>query len=264
MAVEAPSEPLRQVFVSHAAADEDATVFASSVLKPALEAAGVNVFLDFTSLTLGIAWQQELLKAAAYSAVVVVLASPTYTRRFWCMQELDVALNGMDQPRSFKPTIIPVFLESPASLGHEKVEQFWAAQLPELPPERQAVVDAKRWAANIKQLPDLTGVRLLEAGVGKDWWWQAAHDVVKAALHHLPHASGALSGFDEQADILEERLARSGMTGLWLHGPGVCCVARTSSGQQLIAEMYQVSRRVLCAARMCGLGMKWFRSLLNC
>jgi len=44
---------LPQVFISYAGVDVDARVFAISVLKPALEAAGLKVFLDVMSLRPG-------------------------------------------------------------------------------------------------------------------------------------------------------------------------------------------------------------------
>ena len=50
----AAKQPLkRQVFISHTGKDEGAKNFAASILKPALEAAGLAVYMDFSNLQLG-------------------------------------------------------------------------------------------------------------------------------------------------------------------------------------------------------------------
>jgi hypothetical protein len=87
--------PLKaQVFISHTGQDADACTFAASILAPALEAAGLYVFIDHFGLQPGDAWRPELLDAAANSAAVIGVLSRTYARRFWCMLELDAALRS--------------------------------------------------------------------------------------------------------------------------------------------------------------------------
>jgi hypothetical protein len=99
----------RQVFISHTGQDEDAKTFAASILKPALEAAGLAVYMDFSSLQLGSSWREELVDAAANSMVVVVVLSRSFTNRFWCMLELDLALHahheGGDERK--RPLVLP-------------------------------------------------------------------------------------------------------------------------------------------------------------
>lgn len=102
-----------QVFISHTAKDTQGRVFAVSILKPALEAANVKVFIDETSLALGCTWPAELVKEAATSAVFVAVLTESYPTRPWCLRELDLALHGhADYPRgSAKPPIIPVYID---------------------------------------------------------------------------------------------------------------------------------------------------------
>eukprot|EP00878_Enallax_costatus_P030997 GHUV01033823.1.p3 GENE.GHUV01033823.1~~GHUV01033823.1.p3 ORF type:complete len:124 (-),score=27.85 GHUV01033823.1:870-1241(-) len=75
----------RQVFISHTGQDQGACNFAASILKPALKAAGLNVFMDFSNLEPGSEWPRELAVAAANSVVVVVVLSRQYTKRKWPM-----------------------------------------------------------------------------------------------------------------------------------------------------------------------------------
>jgi len=49
----APADLQRQVFISHTAADDQGRIFANSILKPALETAGLDVYVDFRNLQPG-------------------------------------------------------------------------------------------------------------------------------------------------------------------------------------------------------------------
>jgi len=103
----------RQVFISHTAADEQGRIFATSILKPSLERAGLKVYIDYSDLQPGCDFQQELVQAAATSAVFVVVLTKSYPMRFWCLRELDLAMHGHPSfPRAANPTIIPVRIDT--------------------------------------------------------------------------------------------------------------------------------------------------------
>jgi hypothetical protein len=115
-----------QVFISHTGSDDIGRVFAASILQPALEAAGLMTYIDHANLQLGCAWPSELVKAAATSAVFVVVLTQSYPTRFWCLRELDIALHGHpDHPTGgAKPYIIPVYLQHHSLLQRLTVEQL--------------------------------------------------------------------------------------------------------------------------------------------
>lgn len=126
----------RRVFISHTGQDVRGQDFAASVLKPALQKAGMDVFIDFDSLKPGCWWRAELLDAAAGSAVFVAVLSKTYFQRVWCLMELDLAVNGLpDRPRQTDPYIIPVYIDDRRSITPptaEQVKQLAQEKLQEL------------------------------------------------------------------------------------------------------------------------------------
>jgi hypothetical protein len=198
------------VFISHTGQDGGAKTFAASILRPALEAAGLAVCMDFTSLEPGCKWPEELVAAAANSMVVVVVLSESYTQRFWCMLELDLALHSHQQQEGgeggsshVKPLVIPVFYDSPEGIADAaSIRQYWssAGSLRErlrtdekLGPEWDEVVDGARWSANITamtgQLHNLR--RKTGQAADKDEELQLARKVVKAAVRRIPDVKQA-------------------------------------------------------------------------
>jgi hypothetical protein len=234
----AAKQPLkRQVFISHTGQDEDAKTFAASILKPAMEAAGLAVFMDFSSLEMGSTWRQELVDAAANSMVVVVVLSRSFTIRFWCMLELDLALHAHQQKLGggsgidTYPLVLPVFYDSvDVVVDVDKIRQRWSGELQrrlwkeeELGCEWLAAVDVGRWVHNIrtlKQEVQHTRKSLLSQASSKDDSWQLARRVARAAARHIPSlvAVGNVVGFEEQEVALAAELG--GRLGLWLYGEG--------------------------------------------
>jgi hypothetical protein len=231
----------RQVFISHTGQDAGAKTFSASVLKPTLEAAGLAVYMDFTSLDLGKNWSQELVDAAANSMVVVVVLSKTYTNQFWCMLELDLALHAHPQQHlegqvgsiHSKPLLIPVFYDSPDAIVDDaikSIEDRWSGDLEQqlmrdeqLGPEWARRVDARRWVGNIVAMKgDLQHLRRRqpEQAPDKDEDMQLARKVVQAAVRHIPSLVdvGEVVGFEEQEAALVAELG--GRLGLWLYGQG--------------------------------------------
>jgi hypothetical protein len=234
----AAKQPLkRQVFISHTGKDEDAKTFSASILKPALEAAGLAVYMDFQNLELGSKWPQELVDTAANSMVVVVVLSRSYTSRFWCMLELDLALHahkrqpGMGGENDRLPLILPVFYDSvDMVVDADKIRQQWSGNLQrqlwkeeELGSEWVVSVDVDRWVANIASLKEqVQHMRKSLPGQAsaKDEAWQMARGVVRVAARHMPSlvAVGKVVGFEQQEAALVSELG--GRLGLWLYGQG--------------------------------------------
>jgi hypothetical protein len=225
-------------------------MFAASIMKPALEAAGMRVFMDFSNLTPGCEWPAALVDAAAHSAVVVAVLSQSYVRRFWCMYELDLALHGAHgTPRSGDPLVIPVFYDDPSVIlqpaaGEAAVDlqKLWQARLAPgskaVPADRQQLVNPKRWAENFATIrQQLQNLRLSSIARDKDNDYQLARKVLAAAL---PFARNDLAvppglvGYEQQEAHLLSELAVSDpeqpRLGLWLHGMGkgmTACTAAT-------------------------------------
>jgi hypothetical protein len=81
-----PKQLERRVFISHTGSDEGAKVFAQSVLKQALDNAGLDTFLDTKNLPPGCDWPGELVDAAAHSAVFVAVLVRRRGARGWGWQ----------------------------------------------------------------------------------------------------------------------------------------------------------------------------------
>jgi hypothetical protein len=234
------------VFISHTGQDPAAKTFAASILKPALEAAGLSVFMDFSNLPPGCEWPAALVDAAAHSAVVVAVLSRSYVRRFWCMYELDMALHGIQgQSRAGKPLIIPVFYDSPSAILQPQeqaepvetdansisLQQLWQDYLirsTAVAADRQQYVLPERWAENFAAMrQQLQNLRLSNFPQAKDRDYQLARQVVTAALPAVdpPQAvPDGLVGYQQQEARLLAGLAvpdpQQSKMGLWLHGIG--------------------------------------------
>eukprot|EP00878_Enallax_costatus_P002299 GHUV01002474.1.p1 GENE.GHUV01002474.1~~GHUV01002474.1.p1 ORF type:complete len:341 (+),score=103.86 GHUV01002474.1:867-1889(+) len=203
----------RQVFVSHTGQDQGACNFAASILKPALEAAGLTVFMDFSNLEPG---------AAANSVVVVVVLSRQFTKRKWCMQELDLALHSRRLAgKKEQPLVIPVFYDSESDiLKRVEIASYWQWRLLAC---NEVGVEPQRWTENIyamKQERQFVACSIMKA---KDKEAAVAERVVAAALKAMlvqQPLSGRVFGREHEVEQLLT-LAR-GRLGVWLHGMGGC------------------------------------------
>eukprot|EP00878_Enallax_costatus_P034591 GHUV01038366.1.p1 GENE.GHUV01038366.1~~GHUV01038366.1.p1 ORF type:complete len:267 (-),score=73.17 GHUV01038366.1:444-1244(-) len=210
----------RQVFVSHTGQDKGACNFAASILKPALEAAGLTVFMDFSNLEPGSEWPRELAVAAANSVVVVVVLSRQFTKRKWCMQELDLALHSRRLAgKKEQPLVIPVFYDSERDiLKPDEIAFYWQWRLLAC---NEVGVEPQRWTENIcamKKERQFVACSIMKA---KDKEAAVAERVVAAALKAMPvqqPLSGRVFGREHEVEQLLT-LAR-GRLGVWLHGMG--------------------------------------------
>jgi hypothetical protein len=171
--------------------------------------------------------------AAANIMVVVVVLSRSFTSRFWCMLELDLALHahheGGDETK--RPLVLPVFYDSvEIVVDAAKIQQHWSGNLQqrllrdeELGREWVATVNFDRWVSNIctvKEKVQHMRKSLPGQSSAKDDGWQLARGVVREAARHIPSlvAVGTVVGFEEQEAQLAAELG--GRLGLWLHGQG--------------------------------------------
>jgi hypothetical protein len=236
-----PPLPLkRQVFISHTASDEGARVFAASVLKVALDTAGIKNFIDY-KMDPGCNWPAKLEEEAATSAVFVVVLSKNYPQRFWCLHELDVALNGhRNYPRQSTPFIIPVYYDAPKDVSPpspEQLQQLVADHRDGYQHQQFQEDRAEHWPGNMQHIigrhqsvrrahqDDSKQEPRSSVPLPKDEEWQMALRVVAEANQHLPKVALApevLFGFEEQAPDLAAQLFKEGpgQVGLWLYGPG--------------------------------------------
>eukprot|EP00878_Enallax_costatus_P002652 GHUV01002838.1.p1 GENE.GHUV01002838.1~~GHUV01002838.1.p1 ORF type:complete len:350 (+),score=96.84 GHUV01002838.1:867-1916(+) len=212
----------RQVFVSHTGQDKCACNFAASVLKPALEAAGLTVFMDFSNLEPGSEWPRELAVAAANSVVVVVVLSRQFTKRKWCMQELDLALHSRRLAgKKEQPLVIPVFYDSESDiLKPDEIAFYWQWRLLAC---NEDGVEPQCWTENIcamKHERQFVACRIMKA---KDKEAAMAERVVAAAMKAMPvqqPLSGRVFGREHQVEQL--LTLAPGRLGVWLHGMGGC------------------------------------------
>jgi hypothetical protein len=161
--------------------------------------------------------------------------SKSYTSQFWCMLELDLALNGLpDKRRASKPIVIPVFYDGVRDVVQpEGIEQRWKARLDAapgtagaVPAERRQWVQPGRWAQNIADMKErIENVRHVTERIPKGEELQVARRVVAAAVAAArvpPTEADNMVGFDEQEARLLAELAVPDpqRLGLWLHGMG--------------------------------------------
>jgi hypothetical protein len=218
--------PIRQAFISHTGKDASSRLFVATVLKPALGAAGLPVFIDYSNVAAGADRPAAALAdAAANSAVVVVVLSSSYVRSLWCMYELDLALHRqLDHSRPFAPRVVPVLLDRPSDiLQGLELQQLWGDRLAQnmVATDHCVLVDPQRWSHNLAMLQQLQGA-YLHSMAGKDAEYQLARQAVAQVAAALPAADSAqlLAGYKEQEAELLAALSVPEQLGLWLHGVG--------------------------------------------
>ena len=90
---------------------------------------GVPTFIDYKKLESGSDWSAELERHAQLSRVMVLLLSPAYFTRYWCMRELDLATAAWRSRRDSggdNITIIPVCCHPDLTVGDVgRVQEEW-------------------------------------------------------------------------------------------------------------------------------------------
>ncbi|CAM9157218.1 unnamed protein product [Chrysoparadoxa australica] len=139
----------RQAFISHTGGDEGAATFAAN-LAEALKRDGVSYFIDYDSLPSGCDWSEDINREAQRSEVMIVVLSPHYFLRYWCMRELDLAMRAIE--RGAPITIIPVYYHIPNldnlknPLAVAEWQQAWSAF------REKTGVDVDQWINNLEKL----------------------------------------------------------------------------------------------------------------
>lgn len=188
------------------------------------------MFMDFSDLEAGSAWREELITAAGNSAIVVAVLSRSYTERFWCMYELNLARRTCDKLGRL-PYIIPVFYDGVDEVVQPNVVmQRWGPGgdlYQRLERDRRRIVLAAAWADNISAMTgEVQAIRrrLLGQSPDKDEDRQLALKVVRACMRHLPPKAvvGHVVGFEEQLLKLVSQIGGLcvGRLGVWIYGQG--------------------------------------------
>ena len=136
-----------KVFISHTGQDQDAATFAA-MLKETLDKENIEAFYDRHSIPPGADWQKKIKRAVLECNVFVAILSPAYFERYWCMLELDMALQRK------QVCILPIYynIDRPddyvRSLKRFKVDSRTNEQ------------QVKRWKMNVSQhLPTIQHLR---------------------------------------------------------------------------------------------------------
>ena len=82
------------VFISHTGKDEISAAFSEVLWESLRKRHGIDTFLDSESIKTGDAWAQEIEFCATGCNVFVCILSDAYFQRYWCMHELDLALQS--------------------------------------------------------------------------------------------------------------------------------------------------------------------------
>jgi hypothetical protein len=181
-------KPRHQAFLSHTGQDKDkGTVSLVQAIKQRLQDQRIPAFFDARVLRPSAPFAPCLELGLVASKVFVVVVSPNYFTRFWCMRELDLALNagGVDGGgRGMR--IVPILLgirhgDFAADAELERFWQDWAA-IVQKHPERAAAVNFERWTKNVRFLADLQAYNAASYGAAagdKDWEARVAENVGK-------------------------------------------------------------------------------------
>ncbi|CAM9526733.1 unnamed protein product [Chrysoparadoxa australica] len=148
-----------RAFISHTGQDENlpnlSPAFFAYKLRDYL-VQRVETFYD-ADIEKGDDYRDAIRKAARTCQVMVIVLSPTYPLRYWCMLELDLAMKAKDGGANI--TIIPVYYS--ISSGDElAVTEEWKAKWTEMHAAGKKGVDVERWERNLVALERLQGFYL--------------------------------------------------------------------------------------------------------
>lgn len=147
---------LPQAFISHTGVDKhdgiNSAAFASG-LNALIKQDGIATFIDHSNIEGGDDWSQDILKHAQQSQVMVVILTRSYFLRYWCMRELDLAMQA--KASGVDITIIPVCygIDSlDAELKDADKVVTWEKEWLAMQAAGKSDVDVQRWRANVVQL----------------------------------------------------------------------------------------------------------------
>jgi hypothetical protein len=138
------------IFLGHTGQDNTASNFAA-FLSRECKHEQVSCFYDMGSIGIGIFYDECIRDAVKTCEVFISILSPTYFKRYWCMHELDLAMQA-------GRCILPVFygIEGEKDLPYEK-----SAFLEHFSSEARVEHDElNRWWTNVADaLPRIQGIR---------------------------------------------------------------------------------------------------------
>lgn len=196
-----------------------------------LSRSGVDFFLDHRSLKPGDDWSDKIMDHAERSQVMVVVLSPTYFLRYWCMHELDLAMRAKDQGAGI--TIVPVYygIEDLGGLikaqrekrdrdrlsitqdeqcrSPDRSQPTWREVWQEFGSRRGVQgADADRWVANLEWLDKhAQAARLTKAGKNSESELeQEVASRVYALIPQLLH-NGFTVSLEENSNTVQELLS---------------------------------------------------------
>lgn len=176
-------KPRHQAFLSHTGQDSDqGTVSLVAAIRERLQDRRVPTFLDARVLQPSAPFAPSLELGLVASKAVVVIVSPNYFTRYWCMRELDLAFNAEPKNRVIVPVLLGVahgYFATEAEL--ECYWQKWAAVV-QKHPERATTVNFDRWTRNVRMLAKLQAYSTASFGAAtgdKDWEARVAENVAK-------------------------------------------------------------------------------------
>lgn len=152
-------------FLSHTGRDTTSCQF-TVYLKEKAESLNIPCFCDYASIPPATPWAKYIEKAVTECQAFVAILSPEYFRRYWCMHELDLAIQHS------RP-VLPVYysLSGPEEFPDEGVFCDFFKNDRRLHTE-EGVADMDRlhrWWRNINQLKDIQDLRRGEStGKGAD------------------------------------------------------------------------------------------------
>lgn len=137
------------VFVSHTGRDEHGAIFAAHLCHSLYED-GIDAFFDSKSIQEGELFEEKIVESVKGCAVFVCVLTENYYRRYWCMRELDIAIQS-------EKTLIPVYLpeEPPDADNTEFANEFIAIHSTRRHVDQQVIL---RWLNNIRYLKKLQAV----------------------------------------------------------------------------------------------------------
>lgn len=139
-----------RAFICHTGQDPDARNFAAH-LAEALSMDGFHIFFDAYSIRAGVPWKEEIDRNVKECTIFVCIMSKTFFFRYWCLHELDLALQ-------WNKKIIPVYYQC----GPPKVDNDFQSSLKKSLQSSEKEVDDEtfcRFCQNVTGLHDIQGIR---------------------------------------------------------------------------------------------------------
>lgn len=144
-----------QAFLSHTGQDEHAATFTEFLSLYLTNQLSIPHFVDFACIPPGAKWKRTIEQNVQSCPVFVCILSESYLNRYWCMHELDIAIQA-------KKYIIPVLCnyKLPKSIEFEAFKRKHRAN----PHYTVTEEELNRWCENLRLLPEIQAVRNYSQG----------------------------------------------------------------------------------------------------